>query len=426
MMGGRYRTITEVLDFGPYITTVLLETNTNLHRAAVDAALFEVEVTRHIDLKQIVWPEYMGKQPHIPVNGKATITDAYISDADGSRRDEGSYIALRLKADPRDALTSILQFNGILNVIVPIELVIRQKEIKQADGSIAITTYDENCGNKICYGELLQEGYHKDSEMPLRFVFYDPKNDGKTGHFPLIIWLHGAGEGGNDPLVPAIANRVVNLLSPGIQSFFGEGAYLLCPQSPTMWMDDGTGEYTKDGRSRYTEPLERLIRDFVKTRDDIDKTRIYIGGDSNGGYMTLNMILRNPVRYAAAFPVCESYLDEWLDDNQINELAKVPIWFTAAKTDTVVPVRSHAQATYQRLKAVTNDIHFTLWEKVEDRTGRYTDENGRPFEYHGHWSWVPMLNNECRLEFDGEPVRMDGREVTLLEWVSGHRRSDHE
>lgn len=37
----------------------------------------------------------------------------------------------------------------------------------------------------------------------------------------------------------------------------------------------------------YVEPLERLIADFVKEHEDIDTKRIYLGGDSNGGFMTM-------------------------------------------------------------------------------------------------------------------------------------------
>ena len=47
-------------------------------------------------------------------------------------------------------------------------------------------------------------------------------------------------------------------------------------------------------------------------RDSIDTNRIYLGGDSNGGFMTMKMLIRNPGRYAAAFPVCEA-----LDDSAI-------------------------------------------------------------------------------------------------------------
>ena len=84
-----------------------------------------------------------------------------------------------------------------------------------------------------------------------------------------------------EPLIAATGNKVVNLISPDIQELFG-GAYLLAPQTPTMWMDNGSGEYTLDGVSIYVEPLERLIADFIGAHEEIDTSRIYLGGDSNG------------------------------------------------------------------------------------------------------------------------------------------------
>ena len=86
---------------------------------------------------------------------------------------------------------------------------------------------------------------------------------------PLIIWLHGAGEGGQEPPIAAIGNKVVNLISPKVQKIFGGKTYLLAPQAPTMWMDDGSGEYTKDGSSKYTEVLDALIGAFVDAHPQI-------------------------------------------------------------------------------------------------------------------------------------------------------------
>ena len=57
-----------------------------------------------------------------------------------------------------------------------------------------------------------------------------------------VIWLHGAGEGGWDPYIAVLGNKVINIAFPKIQGYFG-GAYLFAPQCPTMWMDDGSGQY---------------------------------------------------------------------------------------------------------------------------------------------------------------------------------------
>ena len=216
---------------------------------------------------------------------------------------------------------------------------------------------------------------------------------------------------------------VVNLISPKIQKIFGGKTYLLAPQAPTMWMDDGTGEYTKDGSSKYTEVLDALIGAFVDAHPQIDRSRIYIGGCSNGGFMTMKQIIFNPSRYAAAYPVCEALADAFISDEDILKLKDLPIWFTHAKTDPVVVPDDFVVPTYERLAKVNPNAHFTYWDKVLDHTGTQKNADGTPFEYIGHWSWIPMLNDECVLDYDGKPVMTDGKETPILEWIAAQKKA---
>jgi predicted peptidase len=80
----------------------------------------------------------------------------------------------------------------------------------------------------------------------MSYAYFSPKE--KQDKYPLIIWLHGGGEGGTDPTVPLLANRAANYASDEIQQYFG-GAYVLVPQSPTRWMDSGEG-------STFTSPMK--------------------------------------------------------------------------------------------------------------------------------------------------------------------------
>lgn len=81
------------------------------------------------------------------------------------------------------------------------------------------------------------------SGITLSYASYQPEN-ARNGETPLIIWLHGAGEGGTDPTIAIMGNKVVNLATEDIQRYFGEtGAEVLVPQTQTMWMDNGEGRY---------------------------------------------------------------------------------------------------------------------------------------------------------------------------------------
>ena len=100
-----------------------------------------------------------------------------------------------------------------------------------------------------------------------------------------------------------------------------------------------------------------------------------------------------------------------ISDEDILKLKDLPIWFTHAKTDPVVVPDDFVVPTYERLA------------KVLDHTGTQKNADGTPFEYIGHWSWIPMLNDECVLDYDGKPVMTDGKETPILEWMAAQKKA---
>ena len=82
-------------------------------------------------------------------------------------------------------------------------------------------------------------------------------------------------------------NKVTEFTEDWVQDKFG-GAFVLVPQCDTMWLDDGSHQYGDSGKSMYTEALKYLIDEFIdRFSAVIDPERVYIGGDSNGGFMTM-------------------------------------------------------------------------------------------------------------------------------------------
>ena len=86
-----------------------------------------------------------------------------------------------------------------------------------------------------------------------------------------------------------------------LQKYF-DGAYVLVPQAPTFWMHGF--KHFGDGTSIYEKTLMGLIKFYIEKHSNIDKSRIYVGGDSNGGYMTMILLRDFPDFFAAGFPVC--------------------------------------------------------------------------------------------------------------------------
>lgn len=420
-----YKTITEVLDFGPHITKVILETGRPLTGAQLDPAQFEVYVKRTAKPgEEFTWPKFMGERPVDLMEGTRTIEALYVSDADGTPAADGSCITLCMVCSPMAGIGSIIQFDGNFNIFLDVHYTVTQTApIETAGGTVTGLVFDVDGGNRILYCEDLQTGAFKHPDSDLLYACYEPAHKAEE-KLPLIIWLHGAGEGGHAPLIAVVANKVANLLSPELQAYFGGRAALLVPQAPTMWMDDGSGEYTQDGRSKYVDALDALIDAYMASRPWIDRSRVYIGGCSNGGFMTMKMLIHTPDRYAAAFPICEALRDDWITDEQIATIAKKPIWLTHAATDDTVPPKTHVLPTYKRLKAAGGEnVHLTYWDKVVDLSGKYNKPDGTPFEYYGHWSWIYMLNNDCKVDLDGQPVTIDGKPVTIVEWLAAQRNA---
>jgi predicted peptidase len=415
----RYSTITEVFDLGPFISKVILELESTLTECEIDKEAFEVYVVRKdkVTGATLKVPKFFMSEELLSSEGTRKVVSAYVSDKEGRKSKSGAYITLELEVDPRISVGATITYNGSFNVRVDSEYTITQRkpiingEIRLEDMIFhELNRQQTLLADKFITGESTSEG------IPLTYAAYQPVPNGKKK--PLLIWLHGAGEGGSDPVVAVIGNKVVNLISDKIQQFFGD-CYVLAPQAPTMWMDDGTGGYNTDGSSMYVKALKNLIDKYIASQEEIDLSRIYLGGCSNGGFMTVKMIIEYPKMFAAAYPICEALTDKHITDEDIEKIKEIPIWFTHAANDPIVKMSEHSEATYKRLiKAGAANVHFTSYPSVTDQTGEYLNQDGTRYEYNGHFSWIPALNNECTLDYNNKPVVENGKEVTMFEWLS--------
>lgn len=100
-MSRRYITITEVFDFGPHISKVILDVGRPLKGAKLSVEQFKVSVKRTaVSGEDFVWPVFMGAKPDDSMKGTRKITELYVSDEQGSPKEEGQYITLCMYCDP--------------------------------------------------------------------------------------------------------------------------------------------------------------------------------------------------------------------------------------------------------------------------------------------------------------------------------------
>ena len=406
MNDGNYTLVVEGFDWGATASKVILSTKETLTSA--NGADFEVLVKRSTDCAELSPNE---------ASGELKVLYAYISDERGNRIEKGNHITLALYVAPFETINSPVKYffqnpkcEG--NRWIAFQLTVVNKTTHQ------VWNHEKNRIIPII-DDFDLNGRFTHNNTTFSYASFTPK--AYSGKRPLIIWLHGGGEGGSDSSIPLIANRAANYAAPEIQSYF-DGAYVLVPQSPTFWMDNGKRQYTfGEVNDRYNESLMALIEDYVNKNPNIDKDRIYVGGCSNGGYMTLKLLMLRPDYFAAGFPSALAYHGKNLTDKDVQKIKDIPIWFIHSADDPVTKADETVLPTYKKLMNVgAKNVHFSFFDYVIDITNQF---GGDSYYYNGHFSWVYSHTNKCQLDYDGKPVTINGKPVTLMGWLASQKRS---
>lgn len=401
---GQYTLIIEGHDWGPAVNKVILPMGRKL--SSPDGLRFNVEVFRETECEELN-PE--------AAKGERRVTGVYVSDPKGNPVAEGNHITLELEVSPDLVLSNPFHYssengcNGNSWVTYELSIVEDVKGQRWSEEKDRILPLVDRFN--------LDQTYSFSSDLELRYAYYAPSNASpKTS---LIIWLHGGGEGGSDTSVPLLANRAANYASEEIQRFFGS-AYVLVPQCPGAWMQNSEGQVTW-GRDNdaYNEALMALIDKFVTDNPDIDTSRIYVGGCSNGGYMSLKLILLHPDYFAAGFISALAYKSEYLSDEELSRIKHMPIWFIHSRDDRTTPPEDTVVPLYNRLLDLgAEKLNFSFFDHVTDITGKY---GGSTYLYSGHWSWIYSHANKARIDPNGRAVESMPGEPSLMEWLSLQR-----
>jgi predicted peptidase len=343
----------------------------------------------------------------VNTNGtERNVLSVYPSDSRGAFNPEGEYIALGLEKASGRGL-GLSKGAGVWRDEYSVKVGLKKgkalKVGKQKYTAIECET-DKALKDFLSEADYFNKGTFtgkatgKVGNETLTYAAYEPwslKGDGKAN--PLVIWLHGGGEGGVDVSITLLGNEVVSLIRPQIQSHFtteggADGAYVLSIQCPQAWMRTASGTSTRgEYPSLYADVLKSCIDDYVANHPDVDRNRIYVGGCSNGGFMTMHMLIRHPKFFAAAYPTCEAYADANISDNEIAALAEENIWIVQSYDDTTVDPKSFCIPTFQRLmKAGAKNVWMSMFENVQG-----IDNPGQKLM--GHFSWCYLFNDAVTL-----------------------------
>ena len=202
------------------------------------------------------------------------------------------------------------------------------------------------------------------------YRYFDPTENGfdANGSYPLILFLHGSGESGNNNTSQLIANKGATVWVES-DHLDRNPVYVVAPQ---RCADMTSGWDTK--------AVKALLDDFIANHPNVDMDRIYIQGLSMGGMGTWKLILDYPTYFAAAIPICGRVADESYYENggaAFDDLRYLPVWAAVAADDSealaggtakaVKALQDHGNKTvkyYEYLPgSVTPNPHHS-WEKV--------------------------------------------------------------
>ena len=192
-----------------------------------------------------------------------------------------------------------------------------------------------------------------DRRVPIscRYLLYLPKGCGKTKkRWPLILFLHGAGERGDD-LERVKIHGPPKLAAEGREFPF----IIVSPQCPEDYW--------------WSNPVLIALLDDIERRLPVDPARIYLTGLSMGGFGTWNLATEHPGRFAAIAPICGGG-----HPILAGRLKDVPVWAFHGARDEVVPL-SASQSMVDAVKRAGGRPRFTVYPAA------------------GHDSWTATYNN---------------------------------
>lgn len=177
-------------------------------------------------------------------------------------------------------------------------------------------------------------------------------------HWPLVLFLHGAGERGSD-LESAALHGPPKLADAGQEFPF----VLVTPQCPES--------------SQWVTELSTLsgLLDEVVAKHRIDPARISVTGLSMGGYGTWSLAVRYPDRFAAIAPICGGL---WLQSAA--PIRSLPVCAFHGDADDVVPIAATEQIVSE-LRSLGADVQFTRYPGVGHDSWTETYENPEFYDW---------------------------------------------
>jgi predicted peptidase len=216
---------------------------------------------------------------------------------------------------------------------------------------------------------LFQKAAFTRAGKTIQYRVLYPLNYNKSKKYPVITFLHGSGERGNDN-ESQLTHGGALFVNDTVRKMLD--AIVIFPQLPgdSLWryMKVSTDSSSITGHSfdltyspvsTTSAHLVKLLLDSLISSKVADKKRMYIAGLSLGGFGTFDMIERYPDFFAAAAPICGGG-----DTKMAPRFAKkMGVWLFHGDADKSVDVKNSRQY-YAVLKNLNADVKYTEYPGV--------------------------------------------------------------
>jgi len=194
-----------------------------------------------------------------------------------------------------------------------------------------------------------------------RYQVYVPSDYSSDVKWPIVLFLHGAGERGDDGLAQTNVG-----IGTAIRAHADRyHAIIVMPQCrKSVFWQEATME------AQALASLDQSIKEF-----HTDPDRVYLTGLSMGGYGSWALLQEYPGKFAAAVVICGGIVpppaakmptppgDDPYGDAAKKIGASVPLWVFHGGADPVVPV-TESRKIVEALKAVGSNVKYTEYEGV--------------------------------------------------------------
>ena len=198
-----------------------------------------------------------------------------------------------------------------------------------------------------------------------RYQVFLPRGWSKKHKLPVILFLHGAGERGDDGLIQTEVG-IGAAIRRNVDRFPAIVVFPQCRRS-SWWTDVKMQEQAMMA-------LNQSIKEF-----NGDDERVYLTGLSMGGYGTWSIASKFPGKFAVVVPICggirppsrtpgpeevkneEPGADPYLDTAK--KIGQTPVWIFHGADDKIVPTEE-SRKMHDALKSAGGNVKYTEYEKV--------------------------------------------------------------